>query len=140
MEASKNLAERAQISAVHMEDMTKDMHEIARKTKQEAVSMRIITLVTLFFLPGTFISVFHFPTMNPSLLTCLQTLMSTDIVHWQTLNNGKQERVVSVGAIETFLIASLPLMALTFCAWYVVYRWLNRRQKSRWRRVDESLV
>lgn len=37
--------------------MTKDMHEIARKTKQEAVSMRIITLVTLFFLPGTFISV-----------------------------------------------------------------------------------
>jgi hypothetical protein len=57
MEASKTLAEKAQLSAVHMEDMTKDMHEIARKTKQEAVSMRIITLVTLFFLPGTFISV-----------------------------------------------------------------------------------
>jgi hypothetical protein len=33
------------------------MHQIAQKTKQETVSMRIITLVTLFFLPGTFISV-----------------------------------------------------------------------------------
>jgi hypothetical protein len=33
------------------------MHELAEKTKQEAVSTRIITLVTLFFLPGTFISV-----------------------------------------------------------------------------------
>ena len=37
--------------------MTTDMSEIARKTKTETVSMKIITLVTLFFLPGTFISV-----------------------------------------------------------------------------------
>jgi hypothetical protein len=123
-----------------MEDMTKNMHDIARKTKQEAVSMRIITLVTLFFLPGTFVSVFHLPTTNPPLLTCLQTLMSTEIVRWQASNNGKRKRVVSVGAIETFLAASLPLTALTFCAWYVVYRWLNRRQKTRWRRVDESVA
>jgi hypothetical protein len=40
-----------------MELMTKDMHILALKTKSETVSMRIITLVTLFFLPGTFISV-----------------------------------------------------------------------------------
>ncbi|KAL9599630.1 MAG: hypothetical protein Q9219_003714 [cf. Caloplaca sp. 3 TL-2023] len=39
-----------------MRYMTEDMHEIARKTKTETVSMKIITLVTLFFLPGTFIS------------------------------------------------------------------------------------
>lgn len=57
MEASKLLARKAQLSADNMETMTRDMHEIARKTKQETVSMRIITLVTLFFLPGTFISV-----------------------------------------------------------------------------------
>lgn len=48
---------RAQQSTENMEFMTKDMHIIAQKTKQETVSMRIITLVTLFFLPGTFISV-----------------------------------------------------------------------------------
>lgn len=40
-----------------MEAMTEAMHHIAVKTKQETVSMRVITLVTLFFLPGTFISV-----------------------------------------------------------------------------------
>jgi Mg2+ and Co2+ transporter CorA len=57
MEASKMLAERAQQSAAKMEVMTERMHDIAIKTKQETVSMRIITLVTLFFLPGTFISV-----------------------------------------------------------------------------------
>ena len=57
MEASKHLAQRAQASADNMEEMTRDMHIISKQTKQEAVSMRIITLVTLFFLPGTFISV-----------------------------------------------------------------------------------
>src|ERR1700684_4113998 len=41
----------------NMETLTKEMNELAKKTKQETVSMRIITLVTLFFLPGTFISV-----------------------------------------------------------------------------------
>ena len=40
-----------------MELMTRDMGDIAYKTKTETVSMRIITLVTLFFLPGTFVSV-----------------------------------------------------------------------------------
>ena len=40
-----------------MVTMTEDMNDIARKTKIETVSMKVITLVTLFFLPGTFISV-----------------------------------------------------------------------------------
>lgn len=57
MEANIHLGQKAQISAEHMEAMTRDMNEVALKTKQEAVSMRIVTLVTLFFLPGTFISV-----------------------------------------------------------------------------------
>ena len=40
-----------------MVTMTEEMKEIASQTKIETVSMRVITLVTLFFLPGTFISV-----------------------------------------------------------------------------------
>lgn len=50
MEGNRTLAIEAGKSARKMED-------IAVKTKQETVSMRIITVVTLFFLPGTFISV-----------------------------------------------------------------------------------
>ena len=44
-------------STAYMQHITADMHEIALKTKQETISMRIITFVTLCFLPGTFISV-----------------------------------------------------------------------------------
>ena len=40
--------------------MTHEMKHIARQTKTETVSMKIITVVTLFFLPGTFISVCFF--------------------------------------------------------------------------------
>jgi Mg2+ and Co2+ transporter CorA len=57
MEASNKFTRKAQESADRMEKITVNMHEIAKKTKQETVSMKIITVVTLFFLPGTFISV-----------------------------------------------------------------------------------
>ena len=45
------------LSTKNMVSMTDDMNDIARKTKVETVSMKVITVVTLFFLPGTFISV-----------------------------------------------------------------------------------
>lgn len=68
---------RTQQSTENMEVMTKDMHIIAQKTKQETVSMRIITLVTLFFLPGTFISVsqrsFQFRTVIKVNRLCVTT-------------------------------------------------------------------
>jgi hypothetical protein len=57
MEASKRFAEKAEASTREMQSMTEEMNALTQKTKQETVSMRIITLVTLFFLPGTFISV-----------------------------------------------------------------------------------
>lgn len=50
VEASKELAGKAQCSADHVEYMTQQM-------KKEAILVRIITLVTLVFLPGTFVSV-----------------------------------------------------------------------------------
>lgn len=54
---SLTLADKAQVSADNMIRMTYAMHAIAQTTKLETVSMRIITLVTLIYLPGTFVSV-----------------------------------------------------------------------------------
>ncbi len=42
---------------MNMERMAREMNDLASKTKTETVSMRVITLVTLAFLPGTYISV-----------------------------------------------------------------------------------
>jgi hypothetical protein len=62
IENTKVLTMEAQISAERMEVMVKSMQELAKKTKDETGSMKVITLVTLFFLPGTFISVSRFQT------------------------------------------------------------------------------
>lgn len=51
------LAQKAQQSAENMEELTLSMHAIAEQTQKETVTMRTITIVTLLFLPGTFISV-----------------------------------------------------------------------------------
>lgn len=56
-EANRLLATEAQRSSENMEALTYGTLKLTEKTKQETVSMRIITLVTLAFLPGTFISV-----------------------------------------------------------------------------------
>lgn len=48
---------RAQQSANKMERLTSHMKDIAIETEEETVSMRIVTYVTLVFLPGTFVSV-----------------------------------------------------------------------------------
>ncbi|KAH7313155.1 hypothetical protein BKA65DRAFT_517421 [Rhexocercosporidium sp. MPI-PUGE-AT-0058] len=110
IEASKEFATNSQHSASKMHAMTEAMHLLAVKTKQETVSMRVITLVTLFFLPGTFIS----------------TVMSTDIIKFPSQQESGQ--VFQLGALRLWLIITLPLMAITFIAWWLVYWYVNRRQ------------
>ncbi|KAJ9644872.1 hypothetical protein H2204_001334 [Knufia peltigerae] len=107
-EAIKLISRQSHASTEHMESMTDEMRELAVKTKQETVSMRIITLVTLFFLPGTFIS----------------TLMSTDIVQYD-----HSKEIFSKEALKLFLAVSLPMMLFTFLAWYAVYWCVNHREK-----------
>ncbi|KAF2191006.1 hypothetical protein K469DRAFT_696760 [Zopfia rhizophila CBS 207.26] len=109
MKASENSAKKAQVSADKMETMTVSMHNIARKTKQETVSMRIITLVTLFFLPGTFIG----------------TFMSTDIIKFETNNTQHFQPQ----GLKVYLGICVPLMVATFLAWYFVYKSTNKGER-----------
>ncbi|KAL8938634.1 MAG: hypothetical protein Q9211_003118 [Gyalolechia sp. 1 TL-2023] len=104
---NKVIASASKKSTQKMEFMTNEMSEIARKTKTETVSMKIITLVTLFFLPGTFIA----------------TLMSTDIVHW-----ANNKRRYESGALQAYLAICLPFMVITFIVW-AVFQWREKRKE-----------
>jgi len=57
MLSAENFARSAEASAKVMSDWTIRMHDIAEKTEQDTVSMHVITIVTLIFLPGTFTAV-----------------------------------------------------------------------------------
>ena len=151
------LASKSQQSAYSMEQMTrnmekltKEMNELAQKTIQETVSMRIITLVTLFFLPGTFISVGFYllllakessfwRSLCNQRLTEWQTIMSTDIVHFQDSNGGPGPEVFQWPALRLYIIISLPLMVVTFAAWGIIYKLESwKAEKKRKKVIDEE--
>ncbi|CZR52484.1 uncharacterized protein PAC_02361 [Phialocephala subalpina] len=112
-EASKSFAEKAEASTREMQNMTEEMKELTQKTKQETESMRIITLVTLFFLPGTFI----------------WTIMSSDILqHSKIDETNKFEEDYSSEALKRYVEITVPLMAITSTAWYFVYLWVDKRE------------
>ena len=54
--------------------------------------------------------------------------MSTDIVHWQTDDNGQSQKIFQLGALQTFMTICLPMMLGTFVAWYGVYWWVDRKE------------
>ena len=58
-----------------------------------------------------------------------QTLMSTDIVHWDTGNDGKSVKNFQLGALQIYLATSLPFMLATFGIWYG-FHWLERRKEA----------
>ncbi|KAL8993056.1 MAG: hypothetical protein Q9188_007428 [Gyalolechia gomerana] len=119
---SHNATKNMEYMTGDMHHMTKDMNEVARKTKTETVSMRIITLVTLFFLPGTFIS----------------TLMSTDIVHWRDAGDGKSRKEFRFDALKVYIGLSLSFMVATFSIWYAFHRYDVRKEKLRIARLERS--
>lgn len=118
--------------------MTIDMHVIAQKTKVETVSMRIITWVTLFFLPGTFISVRVSSRLIERQLKCFQTLMSTPIVHFNKTNPDFSIKNIGFGALKLYLAASLPLVLITLLAWWAMRVREKRSEKMEARKIENE--
>ena len=110
MEANTALAEQAQVSASRMEEMTKDMQNLTRKAALETVLMRVITLVTLFFLPATFVS----------------TLMSAQIVFFKKEDDGIRSGNTSLGALKLFVCLTATLTAATLTGGWGLYAYERR--------------
>ena len=130
-------AEKAQLSADNMEKMTAHMQGIAAKTEQETVSMKVVTYVTLFFLPGTFVSVSSccsYLGMGGADMFSPQTLMSTDIIKYSLDNNGAFTRQFSLGCLKIYLCVTVPMMIATFLASWIFRvcenRTFRRREKE----------
>ncbi|KAJ8473879.1 hypothetical protein ONZ45_g16140 [Pleurotus djamor] len=91
---------------------------IARDTKRDSEVMKTITVVTLIYLPATFVC----------------TLLSMGIFEWSG-DEGEGLKIAKMGWI--FLAIAVPLSAITCC---LAFAWLwhaNRRTKE-WEVVDEE--
>lgn len=136
MRTGENFARSAQASAHTMEALTERMHEIATKTEQETISMHVITVFTLIFLPGTFVCVRirHYcpPTTTVSLTYPLKTLFSAEIMDFDGGNGTTKigDWKVRWPALKLFLAVCIPLMAITLSAWCITYMAVRRQHKA----------
>jgi hypothetical protein len=56
-EISRKIAEYSLRDSKAMREIAEDSKEVSLLTRRDSVDMRIITAITLFFLPGTFTAV-----------------------------------------------------------------------------------
>ncbi|KAK3687788.1 hypothetical protein B0T22DRAFT_458015 [Podospora appendiculata] len=127
-------------STLNMEEVTESMHKIAEKTERETASMHIITLVTLVFLPGTFVAVrLGLPMMrtrnfDDALLTRSQTFFSSGMFQWDQNNPWTSSPIWKQELFVRFAAICFPLMGATILIWvflaYVLPQWRASKKKA----------
>ncbi|KAL8668913.1 MAG: hypothetical protein Q9168_006473 [Polycauliona sp. 1 TL-2023] len=94
-----------------MEDLTVSMHQVAVESHKEAIIMRLITVVTLIYLPGTFVS----------------TVFSTDIIRY----SDSGEKMFSRDALSLWAQVTVPLSVMTVSIAFLVYKFADRESRRR---------
>ncbi|KAI8958702.1 hypothetical protein F5Y11DRAFT_359799 [Daldinia sp. FL1419] len=105
---SEYFASSAKISSNRMED-------IAVRTEQETLSMHVITIFTLIFLPGTFIA----------------TLFSSGVFHWDDDGTLGSDWVIRQNALKLFFSVSIPMMAIILICWSLLFVYMRRKRQQR---------
>jgi hypothetical protein len=137
-------------TAEKMEGLTRCTYSVGVSAQKEAIVMRIITVVTLFYLPATFVSVGRSIGYRGEPITnSPPTFFSTDVVKYQSgdaaggnsLSANSSGSSFSGVAMNRWLQVSLPLTAITIVAAFIAYHWAKRqRGKDNWIVLDEEKV
>lgn len=99
------------------------MESIARRTERETVSMHTITVVTLLFLPATFLGVSTFP-LNPqqrgSVAYLQQTFFQSGVFQWADRPEIAGDWFFRTDVFRLFMAICVPMTFLTLCGWVIV--------------------
>lgn len=107
-------ADRKSLVVQHLQSQaTEKMEMMTAMSYKETIAMRIITVVTLVYLPATFVS----------------TFFSTDVVKYQNQDGGNGN--FSLVAMIRWLEVALPLTAVTLAVGWAAYR-LSHRKNVQW--------
>ncbi|KAK4208865.1 hypothetical protein QBC37DRAFT_324857 [Rhypophila decipiens] len=96
-------------SAYQQEMLSNNMMGFSERGQKETIMMRIITIITLLYLPPTFVP----------------TFFSTDVIKYQ--DDGEDKVHFSNGAMSSFLYVTLPLATVTVVLAVGYYRFEIRR-------------
>ncbi|KAI0450230.1 hypothetical protein F5B21DRAFT_508398 [Xylaria acuta] len=136
MEVSRFSSKRVEILTEEMHQSTLQMKTIAEKTEEETASMHTITIVTLVFLPGTFVAVsYALPMLHEQASTHLtsrkQTFLGAGFYQWPDTDEASSIPNYPIWRPSFFYLfvkISLILLAFTLLVWVVsrVRRWILR--------------
>ncbi|KAK7949512.1 hypothetical protein PG988_016151 [Apiospora saccharicola] len=107
-------AVRMQESTIVMEEITKKMHTIAKRTERDTSSMHFITFLTLVFLPGTFLGSFF----------------STPIFGDPEEGSNKTWQL-NRDLLNLFLYICVPMMVTSVGFWFAYIRYKSFRGKRK---------
>ncbi|KAL2277093.1 hypothetical protein FJTKL_00228 [Diaporthe vaccinii] len=105
-------------TAIKQEALASSMWAFSNNSQKETIAMRIITAITLLYLPPTFVC----------------TFFGTDVIKYQ--DNGKGSVYFSIEALKSFLYVTVPLWVITVA---VVY-YLNKTETKRRGRSAMEMV
>ncbi|TID14704.1 hypothetical protein E6O75_ATG08850 [Venturia nashicola] len=117
--------DRKEIILQHLQSQaTARMERLSANMEKEAIVMRIITIVTLIYLPATFVSVCPIQLLAVIMANKAQTFFSTDIVKYQNQDGGPPGNGnFSRTALNRWLQVTFPLTAATIIFAYTAW-WL----------------
>ncbi|KAI0425762.1 hypothetical protein F5Y09DRAFT_88918 [Xylaria sp. FL1042] len=100
-------------TAARQERLADSMWQFAERGQKETIAMRTVTVITLLYLPPTFVS----------------TFFSTDVVKYQ--DNGEDQVYFSQNALNSFLYVTIPLWVITLLVVTLYYKWESWRREQR---------
>ncbi|KAF1997328.1 hypothetical protein P154DRAFT_441433, partial [Amniculicola lignicola CBS 123094] len=111
------IRDRKELILQHLQGQASERtEELNKNLEREAIVMRIITIVTLIYLPATFVS----------------TFFSTDVVKYQNQGTAPGNGIFSSTALYRWLQVALPLTAVTLLVAWATYKITkSTRQKSK---------
>lgn len=113
----------AQEDAFFNYKLSHHMSQTAEFSYRDAASMKTLAVVTMFFLPGSFVS----------------ALFSTELFAWEDVNQGSSSIAVpTTPQLTLYWLVTIPLTVATFVL-YFLWLWYQKRERSRNFKTDQEM-
>ena len=123
-----------------MEQLSYSTYALGILAQREAVAVRIITIVSLIYLPCSVVSVSPVLLILQSIANLVQSVFSTDIVKFQTGTIGIYHTSFSWLALQRWIEVTLPLTLLTLTLGFFGYQFEKARQAKDLDREAEAMM
>lgn len=118
------------------------MENIARRTERETVSMHTITVVTLLFLPATFLGVSPLSPPNQhereSVAYLQKTFFQSGVFQWADRPEIAGDWFFRTDVFRLFMAICVPMTFLTLCGWVIVNT--MARMKARRKASEDASI